>query len=122
MSRTAAWLHPMGEGTVEMPPQEAAAIVRKFYDSLAGGRMVDALDLVAMDAVMQDENGAKSRGIRAIAKSLLPYRKPHAIALESVESTTPDVSVLFRKARSRRLRGHFLVDRGRIQSVLFEAQ
>jgi hypothetical protein len=110
----------MTEGTVEMPPQEAAAVVRKFYDSLAGGRMIEALDLVATDAVLQDEKGDESRGIRAIAASLLPYRKPHGISLESVESTTPDVSVLFRKAKSRRMRGHFSVDRGRIRSVRFE--
>jgi len=110
----------MPETAVEMAPQEAAAIVRKFYESLAGGRMVDALDLVATDAILQDEEGDESRGIREIAASLLPYRKPHGISLESIESTTPDVRVVFRKARSGRLRGHFSVDRGRIQSVRFE--
>lgn len=110
----------MVETTVEVSAQEAAAIVRKFYDSLAGGRMVDALDLVATDAILQDEKGDESRGIRAIAASLLPYRKPHGISLESIESTAPEVRVLFRKANSRRLRGHFSVDRGRIRSVRFE--
>lgn len=110
----------MSESIVETPSQEAAAIVRKFYDSLALGRMVDALDLVATDAVLRDEKGDESRGIREIATSLLPYRKPHGITLERIESTTPDVRVLFRKARSRRLRGLFSVDRGRIRSVRFE--
>lgn len=103
-----------------MSPHEAVAIVRKFYDSLAGGRMIEALDLVATDAVLQNEKGDESRGIRAIAASLLPYRKPHSISLERVESTTPDVSVVFRKAKSPRLRGHFSVERGRIRSVRFE--
>jgi len=110
----------MPETTVEMSPEEAAAIVRKFYDFLADGRMVDALDLVATDAILQDEKGGESRGIRAIAASLLPYRKPHGISLETIESTTPDVRVLFRKDKSRRFRGHFSVDRGRIRSVRFE--
>ncbi|HLB69238.1 MAG TPA: hypothetical protein VJN63_12430 [Thermoplasmata archaeon] len=110
----------MPETTVEMPPQEAAAIVRKFYDSLAGGRMVDALDLVATDAILQDEKGGESRGIRAIAASLLPFRKPDGISLEAIESTTPDVRVVFRMDKSRRLRGHFSVDHGRIRSVRFE--
>lgn len=122
MSRTPEWSRSMTEGTVEVSAQEAAAIVREFYDALAGGRMVDALSLVATDAVLQDEKGDESRGIGAIARSLLPYRSPNGISLESVESITPDVSVLFRKAKSRRLRGHFSVDRGRIRSVRFEAQ
>lgn len=121
MSRTPEWLGSMTEGTVELSAQEAAAIVREFYDALAAGRMVDALSLVATDAVLQDEQGGESRGIGAIARSLLPYRKPNGISLESVESIAPDVSVLFRKAKSRRLRGHFSVDRGRIRSVRFES-
>jgi len=111
---------PMNESTVEKSPREAAAIVREFYDSLARGRMIDALALVAPDATLRDESGGESRGIRAIATSLLPYRKPHGISLESIESTFPDVRVLFRKGKSRSLRGHFLVDHGRIRSVRFE--
>lgn len=112
----------MPETTVDVSRQEAAAIVRKFYDFLADGRMVDALDLVATDAILRDEKGEESRGIREIATSLLPYRKPHGISLERIESTAPDVRVVFRKAKSRRLRGHFSVDRGRIRSVRFEHQ
>ncbi|MGI0150236.1 MAG: hypothetical protein ACREDF_11990 [Thermoplasmata archaeon] len=110
----------MSESIVEKSPEEAMAIVRQFYDSLARGRMIDALDLVATDATLRDEKGGESRGIRAIATSLLPYRKPHGISLERIESTSPDVSVLFRKDKSRRLRGHFSVDHGRIRSVRFE--
>lgn len=99
---------------------EAKRIVRKFYDSLALGRMIDALDLLATDATLQDETGSESRGIRAIATRLLPYREAHAISLESLEGEGPDVSVVFRTKKRRQYRGSFSVDRGRIRSVRFE--
>jgi len=110
----------MSESTVEMPPDEAAEIVRKFYESLAGGRMIDALDLVATDAILEDETGDESRGIRAIAASLLPYREPRAILLERIESAGPDVSVVFRTDKKRRYRGSISVDRGRIRAMRLE--
>ena len=120
MSSAGTWMNSMPKKPVEMSPKDAAAIVRKFYNSLAGGKVIDALDLVALDASLRDEKGEESHGIRAIAQSLLPYRKPHGISLESIESTAPDVDVVFRKAKSRRLHCHFSVNGGRIRSVLFE--
>src|SRR5437660_1691362 len=66
----------MNESDTKVSSKEAAALVSAFYESLARGRMVDALDLVATDAVLRDESGNESRGIGAIARSLLPYRGP----------------------------------------------
>src|SRR5439155_2807862 len=57
----------MSESDTKESSKEAAALVRAFYESLARGRMVDALDLVATDAVLRDEAGNESRGIGAIA-------------------------------------------------------
>jgi ketosteroid isomerase-like protein len=111
----------MSETDTKVSSKEAADLVSAFYESLARGRMVDALDLVATDAVMSDEAGNESRGIGAIARSLLPYREPDGIALERIESTGPDVHVQFRtKKRARRYRGSISVDRGRIRSVRLE--
>ncbi len=104
-----------------VPPLEADEVVRKFYEALSRGRMVDALDLFATDAVLQDAMGSESRGIRAITTALLEYRKPQAIALDRIESAGSDVRVDFRTKRSRRYRGLFSVDRGRIRSMRIEA-
>src|SRR2546430_13822971 len=112
---------PMSESDTKVSSKEAAALVRAFYESLARGQMVDALDLVATDAVLRDEAGNESRGIGAIARSLLPYREPDAIALEQIESAGSDVHVQFRtKKRARRYQGSIFVDRGRIRSLHLE--
>src|SRR5256886_17097302 len=103
----------MNESDTKVSSKEAAALVSAFYESLARGRMVDALDLVATDAVLRDEAGNESRGIGAIARSLLPYREPDAIALEQIESAGSGVDVQFRtKKRGRRGRGAALLGRG----------
>ena len=118
---TSVSIGTMSESDTKVSSKEAAALVRAFYESLARGRMVDALDLVATDAVLRDEAGNESRGIGAIARSLLPYREPDAIALEQIESAGSDVHVQFRtKKRARRYRGSISVDRGRIRSVRLE--
>ena len=104
-----------------MSPKEAAALVREFYNSLSRGHMVDALNLVATDAVLSDESWKESRGIGAIARTLLPYREPDEIALEQIDSDGPEVHVQFRtKKRARRYRGSISVDRGRIRSLRLE--
>jgi ketosteroid isomerase-like protein len=111
----------MSETNAEVSPQRAAALVREFYDSLSSGRMVDALNLVATDAVLRDEAGKESRGISAIARTLLPYREPNVISVEKVEEDGPDVQVLFQtRKKPRRYRSSISVDRGRIRSVRLE--
>jgi len=118
---TRVWTDAMTETKKEVSPQKAAALVREFYDSLSRGRMVDALNLVATDAVFRDEAGKESRGISAVARSLLPYREPDGITVEKVESEGPDVHVLFRtKKKPRGYRSLISVDRGRIRSVSVE--
>ena len=118
---TRVWTDPMTETKKEVSPQKAAALVRDFYDSLSRGRIVDALNLVATDAVFRDEAGKESRGIIAVARSLLPYREPDGITVEKVESEGPDVHVLFRtKKKPRGYRSLISVERGRIRSVSVE--
>jgi len=112
---------PVTESYTDLSPEEAEAVVSEFVDSLSEGRMIDALNLIATDAVLHDESGNEVRGIRAIARSLLPYREPHAVALETIEMAGPDVRVLFQRKKSRRLRGLFSVSRGRIRSLRLEA-
>jgi hypothetical protein len=107
------------ESYTDLSPEEAEAVVSEFVDSLSEGRMIDALDLIAMDAVLRDEAGNERRGIRAIAKSLLPFREPHAVALETIETAGNEVRVLFRREKSR-LRGSFSVSQGRIRSLRLE--
>lgn len=111
----------MTEEYTELSPDEAEAVVSEFVDSLTEGRMVDALNLIATDAVLRDEAGREQRGIKAIAKSLLPYREPHAVAFEKMETAGTDVRVLFRGKKSRRFSGSFSVSRGRIRSLRLEA-
>src|SRR2546426_4388088 len=53
------------ENTPETPPEET---VRRFLDALASGRVLDALDAFAMDAVIQDARGEEYRGIREIVE------------------------------------------------------
>jgi ketosteroid isomerase-like protein len=107
--------------STEVSRKEAAALVSQFYDALSRGLMVDALNLVATDAVLRDEAGSESRGIGAIARSLLPYREPGALAVEQVEGEGPEVHVLFRtNKKPRRYRSSISVERGRIQSVRLE--
>jgi hypothetical protein len=109
------------EEYTDLSPEEAEAVVSEFVDSLTEGRMVDALNLLATDAVLHDAAGHEQRGIMAIAKSLLPYREPHAVDFEKMETAGTDVRVLFRGKKSRRFSGSFSVSGGRIRSVRFES-
>jgi len=110
----------MSQRTMHTPPLSGSQVVRKFFDSLARAQMVDALDLVATDAVLRDEKDHESRGIRAIATSLLPYRKPESITLDRIETAGSDVQAFFRNNRSQRRRGVFTVDGGRIRAIRLE--
>ena len=104
----------------QLPPKEAAHVVREYYDSLSEGRVVDALNLFSTDAVLTDDAGKESKGIREIAASLLEYRKPSSVSLEALEDRGHEVLALYRTGRARRYRGVFCVDRGRIRSVRVE--
>jgi hypothetical protein len=110
----------MSERKVVSPPPSGSQVVRKFFDSLTRAQMVDALDLVATDAVLKDEKDHESRGIRAIASSLLPYRKAELIELDRIEPAGSDVRAFYHTKRSQRRRGLFTVDRGRIRAIRLE--
>src|SRR5439155_10353146 len=77
-------VHTMGS-TGGSAPLRAEEVVRRFYDFLARGRLVDALNLFTTDARLRDASGRESAGIRAITSSLLTYRVPQDIAVEEME-------------------------------------
>lgn len=104
---------------VELPSYDAEQVVRRFYEALEQGRMVEALDLFAPGAVIRDAEGKESSGIREIATSLLPYRTAHRIFLEGIERQGPEVRATVRTPK-RRFRGVFSVNRGRIRSLRIE--
>src|SRR2546430_8947186 len=71
------------EVSVPLPPEE---VVRRFYEFLARGQLVDALDLFTTDARLREGAKREPSGIRAIAASLLPDREPQEISVEQVEA------------------------------------
>src|SRR2546428_10179586 len=51
--------------TLDLPPEE---IVRGFLDALRSGRVLDALDVFALDGTIRDAKGREHRGIREIVE------------------------------------------------------
>src|SRR5438445_12615197 len=76
------------EVSAPLPPEE---VVRRFYEFLARGQLVDALDLFTTDARLREGSKRESSGIRAIPAPLLPYREPQEISVEQVEADGPEV-------------------------------
>src|SRR2546428_13558239 len=99
------------EVSVPLPPEE---VVRRFYEFLARGQLVDALDLFTTDARLREGSKRESSGIRAIAASLLPYREPQEISAEQVEADGPQVRAVGR-SQNGRSGGRFSGAGGRIQ-------
>ncbi len=108
----------MSASTVSVP-QPAEEVVRRFYEFLARGQLVDALNLFATDARLRDESKRESSGIRAIAASLILYREPQEIAVERIEMEGPDVRAVVRSKKGRSV-GRFSIARGRIQTAQIE--
>ncbi len=46
----------------------AEEVVRRFYDFLARGRLVDALNLFTTDARLRDASGRESAGMFSVAR------------------------------------------------------
>src|SRR5947209_16715507 len=86
------------EVSVPLPPEE---VVRRFYEFLARGQLVDALDLFTTHARLREGSKRESSGIRAIAASLLPYREPQEISVEQVEADGSDVRAVVRSKKGR---------------------
>ena len=97
----------------------AEEVVRRFYDFLARGRLVDALNLFTTDARLRDASGRESAGIRAITSSLLTYRVPQEIAVEQMEPEGGEIRATVRSPSGRSV-GRFSVARGRIKSLRME--
>lgn len=107
-------------GAVAEPlPVRAEDVVQRFYEFLAQGRLVDALNLFTTDARLRDESGRESAGLRAIAASLLKYREPHPISVERMEPDGSDIRAVVRSSKGRSV-GRFSIARGRIQSLRME--
>src|SRR5438094_8051194 len=104
------------EGSATLRAEE---VVRRFYDFLARGRLVDALNLFTTDARLRDASGRESAGIRAITSSLLTYRVPQDIAREQVEPEGREIRAPVRSPGGRSV-GRSSVARGRIQSLRLE--
>src|SRR3989442_15304413 len=98
----------------------AEEVVRRFYDFLARGRLVDALNLFTTDARLRDASGRESAGIRAITSSLLTYRGPQDIAVEQMEPAHEEVRATVRSASGQSV-GRISVARGRSQTVGYES-
>src|SRR2546428_12445782 len=93
----------------------AEEVVRRFYDFLARGRLVDALNLFTTDARLRDASGRESAGIRAITFSLLTYRVPQDIAVEQIEPEDGEDRATVRSPSGRYV-GRVSIAPGRIQS------
>ena len=103
----------------ETAPLRAEEVVRRFYDFLAHGRLVDALNLFTTDARLRDASGRELAGIRAITSSLLMYRVPQDIAVERMEPEDGEIRATVRSPSGRSV-GRFSVARGRIKSLRLE--
>src|SRR2546428_11592071 len=79
----------------------AEEVVRRFYDFLARGRLVDALNLFTTDARLRDASGRESARARAITSSLLTYRVPQGIAVEQMEPEGGEIRATGRSPSGR---------------------
>jgi ketosteroid isomerase-like protein len=114
----------MSATTADHETETPDALARRFLDSLQKGRVVDALEALAPDAVLTEPPGKDRHGLREIAESLRPYRTPDRLAIDQIESEGDEVSALVRVVRKekqalQRYRANIVVRRGRIASVRF---
>ena len=106
--------------TLETPPEET---VRRFLDALASGRVLDALDAFAMDAVIQDARGKEHRGIREIVEFVnrLP---PGSLRAEDIVKERDTVTATVRSqagGREERVRHTYTFGGGRVRSLRIDA-
>lgn len=100
-------------------------LAHRFLQSLQNGKLVDALDTLAPDAVVSDGEGPDRHGLREIATSLLPYRTPDRLVVEGIRATGGTVNARVRVSpgpgkRSRRYNARIDVRAGRIRAVDFQ--
>ncbi len=102
--------------------ESAVDVAQRFLQALEDGRIIDALDTFAADAVIREGDGHERRGMRAIALSLLPYRTPGRVEVVEVRRSTHGATAYLRAhpgpgAGIREYRATFRVAGNRIRSM-----
>jgi len=108
------------KNTLETPPEET---VRRLLDALASGRVLDALDTFAMDAVIQDARGEEYRGIREIVEFVNRLR-PGSLRAEDIVKERDTVTATVRSrtgGREERARHTYTLGGGRVRSLRIDA-
>ena len=108
------------KNTLETPPEET---VRRLLDALASGRVLDALDTFAMDAVIQDARGEEHRGIREIVEFVNRLR-PGSMRAEDIVKEQDTVTATVRSrtgGREERARHTYTLGGGRVRSLRIDA-
>jgi len=111
---------------MENQGRSAEELVGQYLEALRRGRVVDALDVFATDAVVRDERGIEHRGIREIAASFVKLRRPmkvHLLELGRAGDTTVAIVDLSTNADvpPERFRDTFVVRDGRVRTLTLEA-
>ncbi len=102
-----------------------AALVRRYFDALNHGKVLEALNAFSLDARLRDETGKERHGIREIAAAFARRERPIRADIEEMEEKGETVAVrvrmTFPEAREPRVyRGVFQVERQRIRSLVIE--
>ena len=108
--------------TQEPAAGAAERLVRQYFEALRHGRIVDALDVFATDAVFQDANGDVHRGIRAIAASFAHTREPLHLDIVALSRNGDRVTAMVEirgteGGRPLRYRDVFHIDGKRVRSL-----
>ena len=104
---------------VETPPEE---IVRGFLDALRSGRVLDALDVFALDGTIRDSKGREHRGIREIVQ-FVNRGGSDSLQIEEIRRDRDTVTAIVRSAaggRQDRLRHTYTLGAGRVRSLRIE--
>ena len=111
-----------GMSAEEEPTPLAETLVRQYFDALRAGRIVDALDVFATDAILRDAQGGVHRGIREIAATFVHTREPRRIEIVALSRDRDRViaTVEIRAKgvkRPLRFRDVFHIDGQRVRSL-----
>lgn len=106
--------------SLEIPSELETA--QRFLQALRDGRVVDALDAFAPDAIIREGEGMERRGLRAIAGSLLPYRVPGRVEIVEIHRSVHGVTARLHANlgigdRSRDYRATFQISGNRIRAL-----
>jgi len=105
--------------TQDTPPEE---IVRGFLDALRSGRVLDALDVFALDGTIRDAKGHEHRGIREIVQFVNRGRSD-PLQIEEIRQDRDTVTAIVRSGaggKEDRLRHTYTLGGGRVRSLRIE--